>query len=84
MLNEEILEYFYEARRVLRNSAAAVFSFPDLGNKTHRAQFVEGTKYHRQIHSNLPTFTTREIRTPCGRGGISKRQLNKLVAEGGS
>lgn len=65
-LNEEILEYFQEARRILRHGGTAIFSFLDLANKTQLASFIEHTKVHRQGHGDLLTYTTQETLTILG------------------
>lgn len=61
LLNEEIFDYFQEARRVLRNDGTAIFSFLDLANKNTHARFIKHAGAHRHGHGDLLMFTTREI-----------------------
>jgi SAM-dependent methyltransferase len=58
LLNEEVLRYFQEARRVLRSGGTAIFSFMDLANENHRALFVDYAA--RSSIGDLMVFTTRE------------------------
>ncbi|MBB6407656.1 class I SAM-dependent methyltransferase [Mesorhizobium sangaii] len=60
LLNEEIMEYLWETRRVLREGGIAIFSFLDLTNEEHRASFAGHARQHRHGHGDLLTFTTRE------------------------
>jgi SAM-dependent methyltransferase len=66
LLNEEILEYFWEARRVLRDGGTAVFSFMDLADETHRRNFEQHARQHRHGHGDLLTYTTQETLSILG------------------
>ena len=61
LLDEEIFEYFTEARRVLRSDGIAVFSFLDFENTLHRQKFVQHARVHRHGHGDLTRFTTKSF-----------------------
>jgi SAM-dependent methyltransferase len=61
LLDEEIFEYFMEARRVLRPGGLALFSFIDFENPTHLSSFITHAKQHRHGHGDLLRFTTKSI-----------------------
>lgn len=61
LLDEEIFEYFMEARRVLRPNGVAVFSFIDFENPEHRSSFFAHARQHRHGHGDLLKFTTKSI-----------------------
>jgi ubiquinone/menaquinone biosynthesis C-methylase UbiE len=61
LLDEEIFEYFLEARRVLRSGGVAVFSFIDFENDTHLSSFVAHARHHRHGHGDLLKYTTKSI-----------------------
>jgi SAM-dependent methyltransferase len=61
LLDEEIFEYFAEAKRVLRPGGVAVFSFMDLDVPHIREQFFEHARVHRTGHGDLLRFTTKPV-----------------------
>lgn len=61
LLDEEIFEYFMEARRVLRPNGIAVFSFLDFENDGHLSAFVAHARHHRHGHGDLLKYTTKSI-----------------------
>lgn len=61
LLDEEIFEYFLEARRALRPGGVAIFSFADLGVLRIREAFFKHSKVHRHGHGDLLRFTTRPV-----------------------
>jgi SAM-dependent methyltransferase len=61
LIDEEIFEYFSEAKRVLRARGVAIFSFADLDIPQVRATFFRHAKQHRHGHGELLRFTTRPI-----------------------
>ncbi len=61
LLDEEMFEYFIEARRVLRTGGLALFSFVDFENPTHLSSFITHAKRHRSGHGDLLKYTTKSI-----------------------
>lgn len=61
LLDEEIFEYFTEARRVIRTGGLALFSFVDFENPTHLSSFIAHAKQHRHGHGDLLKYTTKSI-----------------------
>ena len=61
LLDEEIFEYFLEAKRVLRPGGVAIFSFLDLDVTHVRETFFNHAKVHRTGHGDLLRFTTPAI-----------------------
>jgi len=61
LLEEEIFEYFLEARRVLRSNGVAVFSFLDFENPNHQALFFTHARNHRHGHGDLLKFMTKSV-----------------------
>lgn len=61
LLEEEIFEYFLEARRVLRSDGVAVFSFVDFENPHHQTLFFRHARHHRHGHGDLLKFVTKSV-----------------------
>lgn len=61
LLDEEIFEYFREAKRVLSPGGFAIFSFLDLDVPRIRETFFQHAKAHRHGHGDLLRFTTRQV-----------------------
>ena len=72
LIDEEVFEYFAEARRVLKPGGVAIFSFLDLMNSMHREMFFRHAAQHRHGHGDMLKFTTTEIlKTFVERLGLS-------------
>lgn len=61
LLNEEVFEYFLEARRVLRPGGVAILSFLDFMYPEHVENFFKHAAHHRHGHGDLLTYTTKEV-----------------------
>ncbi|WP_447361603.1 class I SAM-dependent methyltransferase [Burkholderia vietnamiensis] len=61
LIDEEVFEYFAEARRVLRSGGMAIFSFLDFLNPVHRESFFRHARQHRHGHGDMLKFTTADV-----------------------
>ena len=61
LIDEEVFEYFAEAKRVLKPGGVAIFSFLDFMNPGHRELFFRHAGQHRHGHGDMLKFTTAEI-----------------------
>jgi len=61
LLDEEIYEYFLDARRVLKSGGVAIFSFLDFMYASHVDNFFKHASHHRHGHGDILKYTTKEI-----------------------
>ena len=72
LLDEETFEYLQEAKRSLKPSGVAIFSFVDFMNPSHAESFFKHASWHRQGHGDLLKYQTKEILRLFGeRAGFS-------------
>lgn len=61
LIDEEVFEYFAEAKRVLKPGGVAIFSFLDFMNDGHRESFFRHAGQHRFGHGDMLKFTTADV-----------------------
>lgn len=61
LIDEEVFEYFAEAKRVLKPGGLAIFSFLDFQNAGHRNAFFRHARQHRHGHGDMLKFTTPDV-----------------------
>jgi hypothetical protein len=61
LIDEQIFEYFVEAKRVLKSSGIAIFSFLDLLNPPQTEAFFEHAAVYHQGHGDLLKFMTKDV-----------------------
>lgn len=68
LLDEEIFEYFTEARRVLKPDGVVIFSFLDIDIPEIRAMFFKHAPNYKSGHGDLMRFTTKSMMTHLAKG----------------
>jgi SAM-dependent methyltransferase len=61
LIDEEVLRYFLEAKRVLRTGGTAIFSFMDFDLPAHQEVFFRHAPVFETGHGDLLKFTTKSV-----------------------
>ena len=67
LIDEEVFEYFLEARRVVSSDGVVIFSFLDFMNDGHQETFFKHASQHRHGQGDMLKFTTQDVLYLFGR-----------------